>query len=121
MGGPVTSCRVEVWVPLEFTHVTCTVDPGLCTGGAGPGVSAESTDCPFTAVITEPVVMPALAAGVFGTTPATNAPELTPRPLPTEEGSGRTFTPRSPAGPMMMLELPWPARTCCTMPSASVA
>src|SRR5262245_31684205 len=76
--GPEISWTVALWEPVASTHVICAVSPGTCSCSGGPRVFGDVTSLPSTLVMTAGVVIPALAAGPFGSRPVTSAPDWTP-------------------------------------------
>ena len=65
-----------VW-PDGVTQVTDTVSPGRSLAMMSARLCGELTVWPFTAVMTDPAVSPAAAAGLLQIVPMTSVPELT--------------------------------------------
>ena len=77
-GGPWVrvTLLVERW-PDGLTQVTEMTSPGWSLDTTAVRLSGAPMACPLTAVITEPVVRPAAAAGPLQMVPMIRVPELT--------------------------------------------
>jgi hypothetical protein len=63
--------------PVALTQATETVSPGRNLARVLVRLAGEPTAAPLTAVMTEPAVRPAVAAGLPQIVPSTRVPELT--------------------------------------------
>ena len=77
-GGPASSRRLLVaWRPDGLTQLTVIVSPGRSLASIAVRLSGDAVGLPFTAVITDPPVIPAAAAGLPQMVPSTSVPEET--------------------------------------------
>src|SRR5207244_7750274 len=88
-GGPLPRWTRTVCVPAPSRYRTAIVAPGFFVSRIALTADAARTVRPATAVITSPLVSPAVAAGPPATTPAINAPPSV----------SATWTPRNAVAP----------------------
>ena len=65
------------WCPDGLTQLTVIVSPGRSLASIAVRLSADAVGLPFTAVITDPPVIPAAAAGLPQIVPSTSVPDET--------------------------------------------
>ena len=76
-GGPTARCTVLGCRPSGLTQVSETASPGRYRARMVVRWAGDPAGCPLTAVITDPPVIPAEAAGLPQMVPSTRVPELT--------------------------------------------